>query len=100
MSPVNINVVKEIIEFMRRFGGYYAEWYVGITDEPRSVLFNEHHVNEKSNSWIFKNTDSGETAKACQEYIMNYYYTDGDEDGVSDSSTYVYAYRKMPQTVP
>ena len=85
-------VAGEIDAHIRKCGGSYRDWYVGIASNPRDRLFNDHNVDEKGGSWIYKDAGSESAARQVESYFIDKGCKGGGGGG--DASTrYVYAYR-------
>lgn len=70
----------------------YSECYVGIAEDARSRLFNDHKVLEKGDIWIYKPADSDDIARDAEKYLLDKGMKGGPGGG-SDKSTYVYSYK-------
>jgi len=100
MSKTAKQIAQEILDYIKRCGGLYGSWYVGITSDPQKRLFSEHGVREKGDSWIFRDASSVEEARAIEQYFVNSLGTDGGSGGGDASSRFVYAYKKSAHTRP
>jgi len=92
-------VIAEIEKYMRQFSGYYSDWYVGITEDPRKRLFEDHQVKEKGDLWIYQDCGSESNAREVEEYFLKK-GCDGGTGGGDYKTTYAYAYKKNPHTNP
>ena len=93
-------IIEEIKTHMSGCGGYYSSWYVGISKDSRNRLFNEHAVNEKTDSWIYRIAASSDIARQIEEYFVYVLGTDGGPGGGDKDARSVYAYRKNSHTNP
>lgn len=85
-------VAGEIDAYIQQHGGIYSQWYVGIASNPRNRLFNDHNVDEKNGTWIYRDAGSDTAARRIENYFLAKGCKGGDGGG--DASTkYVYAYR-------
>ena len=79
--------------YIRKNGGVYRQWYVGVATDPKKRLFNDHNVNEKNDSWIYSDhlgTDA--VARMVEDYFLRKGCIGGPGGGDS-SSCYAYAYK-------
>lgn len=76
----------------------YKKYYVGISNDPRRRLFNEHNVNEKG-VWIICPADSDTVARDVEKYFLDL-GMDGGPGGGDETATYVYCYLKTSTTQP
>lgn len=90
-------VVNEIEEYMGRFGGYYRDWYVGITTDPRQRLFVDHCVRENGDAWVYRDCGTDTAARAVEDYF-HCKGCDGGSGGGDRSTRFAYAYRKAQHT--
>ncbi len=90
--------INDILAYMRSHGGVWADWYVGIADDPKKRLFVDHAVNE-GGIWIHSG-DLGDhsTARAVEKYFLDC-GCDGGPGGGSNLTKFVYAYKKVYTTV-
>ena len=98
MAKSEEKIKQAIKNHMRKYGGSYLDWYVGITSDPENQLFDEHKVNKSKNFWFFIQTDE-ETAENIGRYFVNYLGTDGKSNGTEHPS-HVYIYKKTWRTKP
>jgi len=91
-----INEIKNHIDG----GGSYSAWYVGIASKPRQRLFEDHKVNEKTNGWIYRESESSDIARSIEDHFVNTLGTDGGTGGGDNSTRFVYAYKKNAHTDP
>ena len=86
-------------QYIVKAGVGYSAWYVGVCRDPRGRLFQEHRVGESGGLWVYRRTDSPETAEAVEDLFVNRHGADG-RPGTEENPTYVYAYKKAPGTDP
>ena len=91
---------QDIINFMSSWGGYYKDWYVGITSDPTKRLFSDHCVNERVDAWIFRTYSSDLAARSAEDYFIKTLGTDGGPGGGTNPCACVYAYKKVSYTKP
>lgn len=98
MADTEEEIKQKISEHMRKYGGSYLDWYVGITSDTETRLFKKHKVNKNKNSWFFIQTDE-QIAKNIGHYFINFLGTDGKTNGI-EHPNYVYVYKKTWHTKP
>lgn len=91
--------IAEFEEYMEKNGGYYSDWYVGITDNPQKRLFQDHNVKEKNDQWLFQHCGSASDAAEVVKYFLKK-GCDGKSGGGDYNTTYAYAYKKNSRTKP
>ncbi len=87
------DIIKDIEAYLSKNGvQYYSECYVGIAEDVRGRLFNDHKVLEKGDIWIYRPADSDEVARDTEKNFIAKGMKGGPGGG-SDKSTYVYSYK-------
>lgn len=76
---------------------YYSEFFIGISDDAQSRLFNDHHVEKEHSWWLYITADSHETALAVKQHYINLGMR-GDENSGNENSKMVYCYVVTPLT--
>jgi hypothetical protein len=92
-------IVMEMLEFIQQESGHPRTWYVGITNDPRRRLFDEHQVHYQDDAWIYRAAASEDEAHRVEEYFLAYGLIGGAGRRLQDPCT-VYAYRKSIRTQP
>jgi hypothetical protein len=92
-------IVMEMLEFIQREGGHPKTWCVGVTNDPRHRLFNEHQVHYQDDAWIYRTATSESEALHVQAYFTEFGLSEIGRSG-SSGSRMVYAYRKSINTKP
>ena len=90
-----IKIIAEIEIFIVDNGGFFSDWYVGITDDIKGRLYRYHNVKD---TIIFVKAPSIEFARIIERYFIEERKTDGGTGGGNDSGFYVYAYKKQNYT--
>jgi len=93
-------IKADIKDHMDKNGGYYPNWYVGVSKEPRERLFNGHSVEEKRDAWIYREATNSIVARRVEKYFCDIVGTDGGSGGGDEDACYVYAYKKNSHTRP
>src|SRR6266700_2874685 len=86
------SIVTSIKDYVRKIGGQYSDWYVGIAQNPEDRLFQDHKVH-RNGAWIYDNAGSRESAARIEDYFVTRLGTKGNPGGGTDATTWVYAYR-------
>jgi len=92
-------ILMEMLEFMQKEGGQTKTWYVGITNDPRRQLFDEHQVHYQHDAWIYRTAASERESQHIQTFFLEYGLNEVTGDRGSDRRM-VYAYRKSISTSP
>ena len=97
-SLANQQLISEIMHLINMERSPYKDWYIGITSNPHTQLFQEHNVDLNNSWWVIKKAGNAEEAGRIQRAIINTYGTDGGNDEGNEKSVYVYAYKKTRTT--
>jgi len=93
-------IKSDIKAYIAKEGSSYANWYVGVSDDPKARLFKDHGVREKGDWWIYRQAYSSSAARNVESYFVNTLGTDGGTGGGGEDTDYVYAYKKEKHTNP
>ena len=99
MNAEELEIIKEIEDYVSKCGGSFSSWYIGIAEDPRDRLFNEHNVSEKEGIWIYRTTSSSEIARNVEQHFLDL-GMDGGSGGGDYLSKGVYCYKKTYSTNP
>ena len=99
MADSEEEIKEDIMDFIRREGGAYSDWYVGISEDLERRLFKEHNVR-KENGYITRLAYNSEVARRVEDYFVNTIGTDGETGGGDVDANGVYAYKKRSYTDP
>jgi hypothetical protein len=83
-------VYYEILAHMKKQGGPYRSWYIGITSDVEKRLFIEHKVNKDGDWWIFRACQDNSKARSVEEALLQL-GCDGGPGGGDRTSTHLYA---------
>jgi PAS domain S-box-containing protein len=92
-------ILMDVLEFIQKEGGHPQTWCVGVTNDPRRRLFDEHQVHYQNDAWIYRTAASESEALHIQAFFLEF--------GLNEVKGYrrsghrmVYAYRKSISTNP
>ncbi len=97
MAVMTNQAAADINGYIRRCGGSYSGWYVGIASDARDRLFNGHGVREHGGAWILRDAGSEAAARRIEQYFLSLGCRGGPGGG-DWGSRYVYAYKVTPLT--
>lgn len=90
-------VASEIDAHIRKCGGPYSAWYVGIAAKPRNRLFVGHNVQQHGDAWIICDAGSEAGARAVEARFLRLGCKGGGGGG-DHATQHVYAYKIRPHT--
>jgi hypothetical protein len=90
------NIILDILEFIYREGGDPKTWYIGVANDPRKQLFDEHQVHYQNDAWIYRTATSEGEALQVQSYFLEF-GLDASEKGWQPGACTVYAYKKQTE---
>lgn len=92
------NIINDILNYIRRNGGRFRDWYVGIASNPKARLFTDHNVRQHRGLWIHSaDLGSEAAARKVEQYLLSLGCRGGPGGG-DWGSRYVYAYKVTPLT--
>lgn len=91
------DAINWLVASIERQGGLLTGWYVGITSNPDTRLFNDHGVDKANGNWAFTQCIDSSTSRQVERYF-NQRGTKGDSGGGDNTSNYVYAYKITSST--
>jgi len=100
MAKSEEDIKSDVKDYIRKCGGSYPNWYVGISKDAKHRLFDEHGVDEQDDRWIYSRAYSSQAARNVESYFVNELGTDGGTGGGDEDADYVYAYKKSAHTNP
>ena len=97
MAESKNDIITDIQRYITNCGGGLGAWYVGIAEDPRDRLFNDHSVDEESDFWIHHPTASSSVAREIEQYFLER-GAQGGSGGGSTNTRSVYAYTVAAHT--
>ena len=91
-------IFSEINAHMKNSGVGLSGWYVGIAADARARLFDDHKVNEKGGTWIYREAENHTIAREIESAYHDAGCKGGPGGGDSSTRT-VYAYVITSYTV-
>lgn len=91
-------IVNQIDAHLKKSGRrYYSEFYIGISQDARKRLFEEHHVDRENSWWIYTTAISADVAREVEKHYLDLGMRGGTGGG-DDKSNMVYCYVVTPTT--
>ncbi len=96
MKYSNIEIYKIITDWIAANfqGDYLGNWYVGIASDIQKRLFEDHSV---ADCFIYEKAINTAHARSAEQMLLNSGF-DGGTGGGDCTTTYVYAFKKLPGT--
>lgn len=92
-------IVSEFNAHIRKQGGNFENWYVGITQDIEQRLFGDHKVPRKDHWFIHREAFTSDDARAVEKAFLEW-GCDGGTGGGDEDTCFVYAYLKTSVTDP
>jgi predicted GIY-YIG superfamily endonuclease len=93
-------ILMTLFEFADQFSAYIKnngdspkDWYVGVTSNPERRLFEDHKIKKDSDTYIYDNAGSEESARTIKEYLIKTLGTRGYVGDEDSKKIWVYAYK-------
>ena len=77
-----------------------TDFYVGITNDIRRRLFDEHKLDEERDRYIHQFYETVDEARQVEAFFLNDMRLDGGSGGGEEDSHYVYIYLKSDSSDP
>lgn len=91
-------IVTDFNNFLSKCGGRYRDYYVGITNDAKRRLFNEHNVDNENGLWIYREGKTDVIAREVEEYFLEKGCKGGPGGGDYESNI-VYCYKITSKTI-
>jgi hypothetical protein len=96
------NIIAQIETYIRQGGGEYADWYIGLADNPigpSTEAFRFHKVQNRRFTYI--ETISHQVARFVSDYFLKVRGTDGNLSNIDTSRTCraIYIYKKAADLI-
>ena len=98
MTAKQQEIINAFNAYIHKRGASYSQWYVGVAADPRERLFNDHRVNEQTDSWIYDACSSSNEARAVEQHFIAQ-GTRGGPGGGDASTKSIYAYKIAAHTI-
>lgn len=99
MTNQATEIANQILKYMTSNPSNYRDWYVGITNDPKTCLFTRHNIKKHPGVWIFKDAGSHSVAREIEKYFLDNHDIKGGPGGGDDTSRFVYAYLITQNTI-
>lgn len=96
-TNAELNAKSEIDAYIRKNGGVYSAWYVGIASDPKKRLFVDHSVTEHGDLWIHLDCGTDSAARRVEQHFLAKGCKGGGGGGDRDTR-FAYAYKVTPST--
>jgi hypothetical protein len=93
-------IVSRITAHIKRRGGEYKTWVVGVDKEPRAQLFTRLGVRRAEDFWILLHAESDAVARKVRSYLVHRIGLRGEAPGKDPGADFVYAYMKTNNSRP
>jgi len=93
-------IVARVKSHIRRRGGKYNAWFVGVSPDARARLFTKHSVRKKGDCWILVHAESAQVAQKVKRYLVKKLGLAGASEVADMAADFVYAYKKSANTQP
>ena len=92
-------IIANLESHISKGGGYWRDWYIGITSDVQQRLFADHCVRGIGDWWIHQPASSAEEARFIEKHFLGK-GMDGGRGGGDHSTRHVYVYKKGNHTKP
>lgn len=82
MAKSKQDIIASIDAQMHKFPYRNSDWYVGIAENPRERLFDEHNVDEENGIWIYEQAISCVVAREIEKLYLDTGHDGGGGGGI------------------
>ncbi|CAA7626737.1 hypothetical protein [Magnetospirillum sp. UT-4] len=86
-------IIGEIEDHITKYGGDFAEWFIGCTGTPTATLFTKHQVREKGDPWIVRRAKDEYDAHDVVDYFRASRNAKARPREPRDTDLYIYAFK-------
>ena len=91
----------EIYAYIKEFGADFHDWYIGVADDPKAAMLQQHGVDEKEDIWLYKQAVSFRACQTIQSYFTEKLQVQGAPLPAGDTAAdCIYLYKKSARTKP
>jgi len=91
-------IVTRVKDHIRKRGGSFAKWFVGVSAKPRIRLFRLHQVPKTTGQWILMRAESPAKALQVKRFLSTKLKMVAGRKLSEKTADFVYAYRMTAQT--
>ena len=99
MAKSEQEIIQTIDEYVKKCGGVYPQWYIGITNDPERRMFEEHNVSRQGH-WVYEPAASSTVARRIEKLFIDVRKMTGGLGGGDTDANVVYSYKKSAGTKP
>ncbi len=88
-------IIADIESQIRRNGGEFSDWCVGVAKDSREPFFEAHLVEDRNDGFLFREAFTPGCAQEIRDYLVNQCGATLDPSS-SDDGRLVYAYGMTP----
>ena len=96
MPEDKMTIIAAFQAHLKKGGGGYHDWYVGVSPDGEHALFKTHGIKQ-DDWWMMADTGSNEDARDVEGFFTRGLKTDG---GTDTPGRFVYIYKKGPHSKP
>jgi hypothetical protein len=91
----------DCLAFIKELGGSFADFVIGVGENPRSALFTVHNVHPERDAWMYRQALSFAAVRTVNNYFVGKLGVDGAEvTSGPDDCDCIYLYKKSETTTP
>jgi hypothetical protein len=92
-------IIEDLEDHIRRFGGERSEWCVGTAKDARAPFFRRHLAADLGDGLIYREAFTTDAADQVIDHLVNHRGLHLDRDAVSDSGRIVFVHRRLSASV-
>lgn len=99
MAKSASEIIRDVENYVAKFGGVFTEWVVGTSSDPKNALYKIHKLKE-GDPGLVRTSHTEIQAAEVAEFFIQTRRTKGQVEQPESGRLHVYIYRKQPHTKP
>jgi len=91
----------DVYSYIKEFDSEFDDWYIGISNDPKTKMLAEHNVDEAEDIWLYRQALSLRACQTIQRHFVEGLGVSGEPvvEGRQGGNC-IYLYKKSPRTCP
>ena len=96
MPITHEEIIEDLQDHIRRFGGESSEWCVGTAKDARAPFVRRHFGADRGDGLIYREASTTSAADEVIDHLVSQRGLHFDRDSVPDPGKIVFVYRQFP----
>ncbi len=95
MPSVSSEIISDITDHIRKLGGDFSSWCVGIARDWHCPVLEAHQAEERNDGLIYREAYTAASARSVRDYFVTQLGTVPDNPDSTQDGKLVYAYKRL-----